>query len=405
MTAAAGPSIERFEGVVQDYAWGDLTAIPALLGVEPSGAPQAELWMGAHPKAPGRLADGRSLADAIDADPEGTLGAAAVERFGRLPFLFKVLAASQPLSIQAHPSLAQARAGFARENEAGVALDAPTRTYRDDNHKPELICALTPFEALCGFRSVAETQSVLAGIDDPAFEPLRARLELDGLGATVAWLLGSSDPAVAAMVEALGRRPSTTTTTAADAVEVAAGALGHYPGDAGAIVTLLLHHIRLEPGQAVFLDAGNLHAYLRGVGVELMANSDNVVRGGLTPKHVDVDELLSIVSFEPLDPPVQSPSGAVHRFAAPVPEFSLVRVAGDTQSTEVTVVGPEIVLVTEGTFELRAATRTDSATRADSTVVALSRGETAIVWHRAGNYTLTGTGTAWRATVGATTPS
>jgi len=396
--------VDKLQCTVQTYAWGNPTAIPELLGVPPSGEPQAEMWMGAHPKAPSTLvSSGVSLDEHIAADPTAALGPATAERFGRLPYLFKVLAAGKPLSIQAHPSLEQAKAGFAREDAAGIALDAFTRTYRDDNHKPEMICALTPFVGRCGFRALAATRSLFGDLiatqpDSPLLVEIGDRLAAAGadgdvLADVLAWLLRLDNNDTAPLVAA---------TVAGARIVVDAGDSewteeftwcermnAEFPSDIGVVVALLLNHVVLEPGQAFFLGAGNLHAYLDGVGVELMANSDNVVRGGLTPKHIDVEELLAVVDCTPIDPPVQSPSGAVHTFDASVPEFALTRIELAAAGVPATVVGPEIVIVTEG-----AAILTGAMER-----VELNGGEVAFVAASDGDYTISGSGTAFRATV------
>lgn len=379
---------------VQEYAWGDIQAIPTILGVEPNGEPQAELWMGAHPKAPSQLPSGQTLDQAIAADPKGHLGPAVNERFGQLPFLFKILAAGKPLSIQSHPSLAQAQAGFERENHAGVALDSPVRTYRDANHKPEMICALTPFVGKCGFQDLDATRRLFARLDDNNLDPVRERLAASGpdadvLADTLAWLL-RLPPVDAAKIAAA-------TVAAAEAaddrrgfeaeLEWTAKINQHFPNDIGLVVALLLNHVVLRPGEAFFLRAGNLHAYLQGVGVELMANSDNVVRGGLTPKNIDVEELLSVVDCTPIDPPVQVPGGSVHTFDAPVPEFSLTRIELGLETVSFIPTGPEIVLVVEGNA---------SATTSSETL-AIRQGGVVFVSPNDGPYTLKGSGLAFRA--------
>lgn len=294
------------KNVVQEYAWGSKTAIAELLGEEvPSPAPQAELWMGAHPKAPSEVrVDGefRSLADEIAASPSETLGGRVADAFGnQLPFLFKVLAAARPLSIQAHPNLAQAREGFARENEKGIPLDAPNRNYRDDNHKPEIICALTPFWALNGFRAPDTIAATLGemGLSEIADDiaALAARPDEAGLERFFKSIMTMNRDRQREVVDQAvlyaGKRAGK-----GDEWDWTLNLNEQYPGDVGVISPFLLNLLRLEPGEAMLLHAGRLHAYLDGVGIELMANSDNVLRGGLTPKHVDVPELLGVLSFE-----------------------------------------------------------------------------------------------------------
>ena len=316
--------VVRIDGVVRDYAWGSTTAIQSLLGQPVDGRPAAELWFGGHPDDPSPVPELRSTLDAIiTADPAAALGAETLASFGpRLPFLLKVLAAGKPLSIQVHPTLQQARDGFARE--AHLAPDDPKRNYRDANHKPELLCALTPFEALCGFGSVAETQALLDAFALPRLIPVAEWLSRpNGLERAFSALLRDPDPeSLAYAVSDAAAHLPPRFAGAARAVELAAA---DFPGDIGVVVSLLLNYVMLEPGEAIYLGAGNVHAYLRGTGVEIMANSDNVLRCGLTPKHIDVDELLRITDFEELgDPrwPAQT-RGSNARFVTPAPDFGL----------------------------------------------------------------------------------
>ncbi len=363
--------------VVRPYAWGSRTAIAELLGQpSPSPEPQAELWMGAHPSAPSRvIRQGRELG--LDAcileDPERALGPASLAAFGpTLPFLLKVLAAGAPLSLQAHPSLAQAREGFDLEEARGIPLDAPTRNYRDRNHKPELICALTPFWALCGFRDVKATLSLFHALAAPSLSPLAALLEgakdpSPGLRATLEALFEHQDKEglVADTLEGAGRL-----VRAGGPFEGEASwalRLGQaYPGDVGVVVALLLNLVRLAPGEALFLGAGNLHAYLEGTGIELMASSDNVLRGGLTVKHVDVPGLLSLLDFRAgpasLAPRLALPSGEI-LYATPAREFLLSRLRLSGKASVSPSKGPEIVLCTGGGAELSQGASSGRVTR------------------------------------------
>ena len=334
-------TVLSLDGVPRRYEWGSRTAIPQLLGVEPDGRPTAELWFGAHPHDPSP-ADGASLDQLVAADPEAMLGASVADRFGgRLPYLLKVLAADRALSIQVHPNLDQARAGYAREESAGVAEDAPERNYKDANHKPELLCALTPFDALCGFRPVDATAELL---DELALPELGFLVDLlsgdDPLRAAFTGTLEHPDigPVAAALANRVidaGAGPLYATRLAAEDA----------PGDVGVVLTLLLNYVRLEPGEAIYLGAGNVHAYLRGTGVEIMASSDNVLRCGLTPKHIDVPELLRITDFTPLDEPLWPAVGG--RFDVPVPDFALTHLDID-EATGLHDDGPCIVLCTGG---------------------------------------------------------
>ncbi|GAA1044792.1 mannose-6-phosphate isomerase, class I [Streptomyces murinus] len=345
--------MDRLDNTVRPYAWGSPTAIPHLLGVEPTGEPQAEMWMGAHPGAPSRTARG-TLAEVIDADPERELGKETVARFGpRLPFLLKILAAGAPLSLQVHPDLEQAREGYDDEERRGVPIDAPHRNYKDANHKPELICALTEFDGLCGFREPAHAAELLAALGVDSLKPY-----VDLLGA---------HPEEAALREVLTAILSADRADMARTVAEATAAcarLGgdhapyadlahHFPGDPGVIAAMLLNHVRLQPGEALFLGAGVPHAYLDGLGVEIMANSDNVLRCGLTPKHVDVPELLRVVRFEAGDPGVLRPEAAPDGeevYETPIDEFRLSRyvLAAGGAAHDLTRDTPQILLCTAG---------------------------------------------------------
>jgi mannose-6-phosphate isomerase len=385
--------MDRLRAPVRDYAWGDTVFIAELQGRRPTDEPEAELWMGAHPGAPSVLeGSGESLAAHIAADLEASLGDAAC--FGELPFLAKVLAAAEPLSIQVHPSRRQARDGFERENAQGLALDDPTRCYRDPHHKPELVCALTPFDAKCGFRPTSETRELIASLDHAALGPLEERLGRPGddaevLADVLQWLLTDPDRQAATLAEALAEIGSDVP-EGPWSTELAWSRHLHdrYPGDPGVVVALLLNHVRLEPGQALALGAGVLHSYLQGAAIEVMANSDNVVRGGLTPKHVDTVELARITDCRPQAPRIQVPHDAVHTYHSTADEFELSRLVLDGRFTA-TVTGPEILIVTDGHFVL-----TSGSSELD-----VAPGQP--VWVDAADRTWTteGAGTLFRATV------
>ncbi len=271
-------------GVVQHYEWGDTTFIPELLHVTADGTPWAELWLGTHPNGP-TTAGETPLRDLT----------------GELPYLLKVLAAVEPLSLQVHPTTAQAVDGFAR----GI--------YPDDRAKPELLCALTPFDALCGIRPIAATLTLLGALD---VEPLARLLRNDGIAATIEGLYrGRIDPQPTIVACARNDRAEARLVTSL---------AKRYPDDPSVVVTLLLNRVTLRPGEALHLTAGNLHAYLSGAGVELMGASDNVVRGGLTVKHVDVDELLRILDPTPLARPVMTVTNG--RYPLPEAGCTLVRI-------------------------------------------------------------------------------
>jgi mannose-6-phosphate isomerase len=378
--------VEVLEGVIQRYAWGSPSAIPALLGAQPDGGPQAELWLGAHPAAPAR-AGGRPLDEVVAGDPVGALGVATAGRFGgRLPFLLKVLAAAEPLSLQAHPSTERAGVGFAEEEAAGIPLDVPERRYRDPHHKPELLCALTPFVALCGFRGLDATTALLdrLGLAD---EPVFSELGSGDLRATVGRLLslpeGERAGVARTIADAASRDESPEAVWGRRIAE-------KHPGDPGIGVALLLNLVELQAGEAIFLPAGNLHAYLEGVGVEIMASSDNVLRGGLTPKHVDVDELLAVLDVQPGPPPLVHPltEGRIRRYLTPIEDFELALVDLGDDPAEIAGDRPRVVLCLEG----------EACLRAGGGELRLEKGQAAWVPAADGPLTLTGTGLAAVAT-------
>ena len=387
--------MERLMGMIQPYAWGSRTAIPELLGTEPTGEPQAELWLGAHPLAPS-IVDGEPLDKVVAYDPVGVVGRAAVEAFGpRLPFLLKIIAAEQPLSLQAHPSREQAEAGYAREQAAGVPRDAPHRTYRDGWPKPELLCALAETEALCGFGEPHETYQMFQ------------RLAVDDALTLVGPLADADLPApdrlraVFSRLLRLGPDERTVISEIVQAAEAMQGADDlarfwrtacelntYYPGDPGVLAALLMNRITLQPGDALFMPSGNLHAYLSGGGIEIMANSDNVMRGGLTPKYVNVDELLAILDFTPglrsLITPIEESRG-VWRYPTPAPEFALWRLEPQGEPVAVPAAGSgRVLLVTDGELTAMSATAELDLVRGQSAL--LTAGEEA---------RLTGRGTAF----------
>lgn len=342
--------MQRITGTRQHYQWGSTDGIPRVLGETPTETPLAEYWFGAHQKAPATLTGGMTLDTHLTQNPEqlGDIGRA--EYGDVLPFLLKLLSARTALSIQAHPSRQQAEAGFARENAAGLAPDAPNRNYRDDWPKPEAVVALTEFDALCGFRDPARTQELFGelGVDatDLIVQPLtdgdgiaRVFLGILDLGAEATDLIDRVVAAAKERVDA-GLEPG----EFADFCDTAITTAGDFPGDPGVLAALLLNRVRLHPGEGLALEAGNVHAYLRGTAIEVMSNSDNVLRGGLTAKHIDIDELARVVDFRHQDVDVLTwqPAGAgVWRFPAPFGEFALWRVAETALPAEPS---PRIVL-------------------------------------------------------------
>jgi mannose-6-phosphate isomerase len=381
--------VDLLEPVVRPYAWGSRQAIAELQGRPvPSPGPEAELWMGAHHSAPSTVDRGGRqvpLDAVIAADPARELGRESEARFGTLlPFLLKVLAAGKALSIQVHPSRTQAQAGYWAENDRGLALDDPARNYVDDWPKPELLCALTPFEVLAGMRAPADAADLLGSLGvgqlDPIVTDLVAatgpRVLTEALGRILSWPPGQREALVADVVAACARLAAADGPYAA-ACRAAVRLSGEHPGDLGIVASLLMRHATLQPGEAVFMPAGGLHAYLHGTGIEVLANSDNVVRAGLTGKHIDVPELLKLTD-PAVDVPVLAPrriADGVSVYDAPVLEFRLYRL--DLESGERTVpgTGPRLALCLEGDLVLRSAARgTLKVRRGESCFIAAADG-------------------------------
>ncbi len=397
--------MHRLTHALQAYAWGSRTAIPELLGEPATGAPVAEAWFGAHPSAPSLVAgpDGTApLGALISADPDGTLGEDVQARFGAtLPYLLKVIAADSPLSLQVHPQRERAVGGYVREDAVGIPLDAPDRSYRDRNHKPELVYALTRFEAMCGFRAPRRATELLEGLDARIARQLlgilRSQPSASGIETAFTWLLRPDSRPKPDAVEELA---------AACAARLAAGSPSPradrtvvrlqeaYPGDPGVVTSLLLNPVTLQPGEALFVPAGGVHAYLRGVGVEIMASSDNVLRAGLTPKHVDVEELLRNVDYVAAPPIRVAPErfhGATKMFYAPVDDFELsVTHVEDGASHPLPGRGPRVLLCLDGTV---------TAVSEHDGELELHRGQAAFVPASDGPLTLCGAGTLVQADV------
>ncbi|MFT4163861.1 MAG: mannose-6-phosphate isomerase, class I [Microlunatus sp.] len=399
--------MDLITGSVQNYAWGSTTIIPDFLGLEADGRPQAELWFGAHPMAPSSVGSA-SLPALIEADPARVIGAASVARFGpRLPYLLKVLAADQPLSLQAHPTRAGAEVGFAREEAAGIDRSAPHRLYRDDWPKPEMLVALGDVEALCGFREPARTYDLFARLGVPAAVDLVAPLQFGGpeqLAAVFASMLRlAPGGAVIAQVvaAAAGLMESSAGAASPEKRELARFARTaveldtHHPGDPGVLAGLLMNRLSFGRFEGLYLPARNLHAYLSGTGVEIMANSDNVMRGGLTPKHIDIAELVSVLDFTPGAPElvaVVAEGPGIWRYVTPAPEFAMWRIdlPADDEPVRLPGLGSgRMALVVEGAVEV--SDQTSSRDLVQGTAVFGYPGET---------LTVTGSGTVMVAASG-----
>lgn len=317
--------MQKMKNAVQNYAWGSTDALTQLYGIaNPHGKPMAELWMGAHPKSSSQVADANgqwhSLRDVIEQDPDTNLGHDVFSRFGELPFLFKVLCAAQPLSIQVHPSKKAAEMGFAKENQAGIPLDAGERNYKDANHKPELVYALTPFQAMNGFRTLEDIQALLQPLaaahpDIAAFLREPDTEHLATLFASLLSLAGESKTL------ALGILKAALNNQLGEPWDTVRSISRFDPDDSGLFSPLLLNVVTLQPGEAMFLYAETPHAYLNGVALEVMANSDNVLRAGLTPKFIDIPELMANLQFipKPADTLLTTPKQQGNELAFPIP--------------------------------------------------------------------------------------
>jgi mannose-6-phosphate isomerase len=408
--------VDELTCVTRDYAWGSTSLIPRFLGTPADGRPQAELWVGAHPADPARLPDGTRLDDHIRDHCESTLGDRSLETFGpRLPYLVKALAAAEPLSLQVHPTAQRAQIGFELENQACIPVGAPERSYQDSFHKPEMIVAITRFEGMAGFRDVDKTVQILRLLEHPWADRIAKELDtapayqalhsvvseiLDQSGDGLRRLVGEVAEAAAAAEQRGHQAFRTAGRMYLDRASVerestrlfaqTASLARKYPADPGVLVTLLLNHVVLTPGEAMFLDAGVVHAYSSGFGVEIMASSDNVVRAGLTPKHVDVPELLHIANFTPMPAPLWEPtalSAQTLSYRPPVAEFALTiaREPGDLLPAS----GPRTLLCLDGELVVSSA----HARRE------LRQGQTLFVPHADGAITLDGEGTVAVASV------
>ena len=389
------PSFLLMQNPIQGYDWGSHDALTTLFGIpNPAGKPQAELWMGAHPNGCSEVTlagDVQKLSTLIERAPAAVLGDATVARFGSLPFLFKVLCAEKALSIQVHPSKSQAEAGFAKEEAAGISPKAANRNYKDPNHKPELVFALTPYQAMNGFRAIPAILALFDAMALPALAELTAALRqsqdeaglqhffhqmliLDGarkeaaLTGLLAYAAARQDDETFALITSLAAQ---------------------YPGDVGLFSPLLLNVVTLKPGQAMYLDACTPHAYVRGTGLEIMANSDNVLRAGLTPKYIDVAELLDCTRClpKPDDQILLAPhlEGAVQHFEVPVPDFTFsVYPAGEHA---LTTASAEILFAIDGTVTLQQGEQS----------LRLEKGQSAFVPAATGSYHLLAEGRVARA--------
>ncbi len=413
VTTGRSDGIVRLFGQVRNYGWGSPTAIYDLLGEDATGQPAAELWLGTHPGAPSEIETGCGRRT-------------AAELVGGLPFLLKVLAADKALSLQVHPDVAQAQVGFDDEERSGVPLDSPRRRYRDRNHKPELIVALTPFRALAGIRDPQRTLAVARGLGYPPLVAAFAPLGTDptaGAATVLRALLtmptDQADDLIGGLVDAVTGIGSPASPDVAGAADLVLRLAAAHAGDIGIAAALLLNDVALQPGEGLFQPARMLHAYVHGVGIEIMATSDNVLRGGLTPKHIDVDELLRVLDPTPTRAPVitartvrETAGTTVRAWDVPVVDFGLTEVTcrevtcdevAHTRAvpdSSVVVRPPTILLVTDGAVDVGGAGA--HATR-------LRRGQAAVLAPRPGlsastELTFTGHGRVFLASPGSRLP-
>lgn len=379
------------QGTLQHYAWGTTDAIAKILGLEPDGRPTAEYWLGTHPQGPAQ-AGGTTLDKLIGAEP-ALLGQRVRDSFGdELPFLMKVLSARHALSIQAHPSREQAEEGFTRENAAGIPLEAPERVYSDSWPKPEILVALDLFETLSGFRDPVETAALLsalgvAGELGSLMTPLTERKGAAALAQVFLEVLSlDGDRArIIDIVSAAAMRHATEPGPVGDFARTAVELDAVFPGDRGILAALLMNRVTLHPGEAIYVPAGHMHAHLRGTGIEVMANSDNVIRGGLTPKHVDVRELVAVVDFEPRAPQVLQPirqRAGVERYSITCPEFDVWRLPGSADPVVLPGEGSaRILLVVDGEVTLRAAGAEQQLGRGEAVFLAADEAEPTLSGH------------------------
>ncbi len=389
---------------IQEYSWGSITELSEFLG-RPSHIPKpmAELWMGAHPKAPSNvIVNGQSvsLLDIIEENPAEILGSAVANQFNNtLPFLFKVLAADQPLSIQAHPTIDQARVGYLRENNADIPISSPTRNYKDENHKPEIICALSTFWALNGFRPIPEIIEILSTIKSPLLSVFSQSLinepNSQGLKIFLEKIFHMDSENRIEMVKEI--------------LNYAQFNINHdplyewlikfdklYPGDVGILSALLLNMVCLEPGDAMCLQPGQLHAYLHGFGIELMANSDNVIRGGLTSKHIDIDELLTILNFDEtpvniINPESISDTERIYETSAKEFQLSVINIIQEKPYLSHISRNVEIIICTSGFADL-----TDLS---DNSILQLSKGDSVVIPASLNQYKIEGTATLFKSSI------
>jgi mannose-6-phosphate isomerase len=397
MTQLLSHSFYPMENIIQNYVWGSRTSIRELLGINnPDNQHQAEIWMGTHANGCSKIkVDSKKqlLSDFIDQHKSEALAAQTETQFGELPYLFKVLAAGEALSIQVHPSKAQAEIGFAKEEQAGIPRTAANRNYKDPNHKPELVYALTPYQAMNGFREFAETIALFKQVNISAITDLvdafAAAPDSKGLESFFSAILSVQGEVKESAVKSLLEYANANKNDPLFALILELAE--QHPGDIGLFSPLMLNVITLQPGEAMFLYACTPHAYLKGTGLEIMANSDNVLRAGLTPKYIDVKELVACTKFEaiPFDTLRFTPEekeGGLY-YAIPVDDFKFALFESVNDLT-IQTQSAEILLALDADLTLK---------HQNGETVTIGKGESVFIPAYAQQYQLTSTGRVARA--------
>lgn len=391
----ANETIYYLQNPIQAYNWGHQERLEKLFAIpNPDHLPQAEMWMGAHDKAPSLIQRPQAMDVFISENPEQVLGSEINSRFeGKLPFLFKVLSAEKPLSIQVHPNKQQAQLGFAKENALGIPVEASERNYRDDNHKPELIYALTPFKAMNGFRALDDIIRLFSLIENSMledwltdFHEAKNAQGLKDFYQKIMQVKGGDQQ------QLLNDALSAANGCDDPALQEVLRLHQFYPGDTGILSPLLLNLVSLLPGEAIFLKAGTLHAYLQGTGLEVMASSDNVLRGGLTDKHVDIKELINTIEFEPISEDELRVKPVNHRaqesFPVPVSDFTFNVIHASDSATTYQCHSAEILFCLQGNVTVRSSA---------GQCFVLQLGQSCLVTAQTGEYSIEGYGRVARA--------
>ena len=336
---------------IQHYHWGDYSFIPELQGRPKGDQPEAELWMGAHPTSPSRTVESdRGLDDIISTEPQNTLGPQAGDFQNELPFIMKILAIREPLSIQVHPNAKQAEEGFTSAQSSLTGA----QSYSSPRGKEEVVCALTETDLKFGFREVNEIHAIIdaAGHSELSWlkESLSEETPNESLKETIQRILSTDSDTIRSITSTVLSSDMSATVINEKEMLHFTDLSETYPADSGLLLFLLMNFVTLEPGDFIYVSPGVTHAYLRGNVVEVTSNSDNVIRCGLTPKYVNAQEFLSIASFVSEQPQIQTPAESLHSYESPTP-FMLTRLNLD-EEFEATLHGPEILISTQNNFKI-----------------------------------------------------